>query len=145
MSYVPPVIPYVPPNPPYAPPSNGNNNSTGAIPVYIVAGVTGGGYTPKAALATAIVTNGVAITVVTGPINGGFVANPLNAAAQGLGAVENAYLDMVGTPGSTDATAIGTTYLLSPGQSFNLPALASGVNVKINAATAGHKFTVNVW
>ena len=133
------------PNPPYTPPSNGNANSVGAIPVYVVAGVTGGGVTPKTAAATAIVTNNTAIIVVTGPINGGFVANPINAAAQGIGAVENAYLDMVGVPGATDAAANGTTYLLSPGQSFTLPPLAAGVNVRVNAASAGHKFTVNVW
>lgn len=101
--------------------------------------------TPAAGLASAIVTGGVAITAVTGPVNGGYITNPLNAAAQGITTAENAYLDMVGAPGSTDASAKGTTVLLAPGQNFVIPALASGVNVKLNAATAAHAFTVVVW
>ena len=52
---------------------------------------------------------------------------------------------MVGTPGSTDATANGTTIVLAAGTSFTLPALATGVTVKANAATSGHKFTAIDW
>lgn len=101
--------------------------------------------TPRAGSASAIVTGGTAITAVSGPINGGYVTNPSDAAAQGIGVAENAYIDMVGTPGATDAAANGTTSLLQPGQTFALPALAAGVNVKLNAATAAHAFTVVVW
>lgn len=101
--------------------------------------------TPAAATASQIATGGTAVTVITGPINGGFITNPINSAAQGIADAENLYIDMVGTPGSTDAAANGTTSLLMPGQGFELPALAAGVTVKANAATDGHKFTVNVW
>jgi hypothetical protein len=101
--------------------------------------------TPAAATADHITTGGTAVTAIAGPISGGFIVNPLNATAQGIGAAENLYIDMVGTPGSTDAAAHGTTSLLSAGQSFTLPPVASGVNVKVNAATSGHKFTIVVW
>lgn len=101
--------------------------------------------TPVAAAASAIVTGGTAVTFVTGPINGGYVTNPLNAARQGISVAEPAYISLVGTPGSTDAAANGTTSALDPGQTFALPALAAGVTVKVNAATSGHKFSVEVW
>jgi len=42
-------------------PNNGNINSAGAIPVYIVAGVTSGGVTPKAATASTIATGGTSV------------------------------------------------------------------------------------
>lgn len=98
--------------------------------------------TPEAGLANVIEEDGVFITVATGPISGGFVTNPPSAAAQGLDAAENAYIDLVNPPGSTDATGNGTTSILFPGGYFTLPALAPGVNVYVNAPTAGHLFTV---
>ncbi len=113
-----------------------------SAPIYVDGDVP---RTPAAASASAIVTGGTAITVATGPINGGKLVNPLTAAAQGIALAENAYPDMVGVPGSTDAAANGTTYLLVPGQDFDIPALAAGVTLKINAATSGHKFSVEVW
>jgi hypothetical protein len=101
--------------------------------------------TPRAATTSTITTGGTAVTLFTGPINGGYVANPINAAAQGISVAENAYVDPVGTPGSTDAAANGTTMLLEPGQTFSLPVLGVGVNFKANAASSGHKLTVVVW
>ena len=136
---------YIPPNPKYAPPNAGNNNSTGAIPVYVVSGVVSGGITPRAGLVSQITTGQTAVTVVTGPINGGFIGNPPNAASQGIAGAENIYVDFVGTPGYTDAAANGTTSLIPPGGSVTLLSLATGVSVRVNAATSGHKFTVNVW
>ena len=85
------------------------------------------------------------MTVLTGPINGGVIINPPNAAAQDIALAESLYISMVGTPGSTDATANGTTIVLAAGASFTLPALATGVTVKANAATSGHKFTAIDW
>lgn len=125
--------------------SPGNVASDGAIPVYITSGGGSGGYTPKSATASTITTGGTAITAITGPITGGYVTNPPNLASQGIAAAENAYLDMVGTPGSTDSAGNGTTTILTPGQTFSLPSLATGVTVKLNAATTGHKFTIEVW
>lgn len=124
---------------------NAQNNPAGAIPVWIAPGAAGSGYTPIAGTASAIVTGGTAVVAVTGPINGGYIINPLNAAAQGIGTAESLYIDMVGTPGSTDAAANGTTSIIAAGATFNLPAVASGVNVRVNGATTGHKFTVVTW
>lgn len=124
---------------------NAQNNPAGAIPVYVTPGVSGAGYTPAAGAATAIVTGGTAVTAVSGPINGGYIINPSNASGQGIATSESLYVDMVNTPGSTDAAANGTTSLIVTGGNFSLPAVAAGVNVKVNAATAGHKFTVVVW
>lgn len=104
-----------------------------------------GAVTPAAGSAAAVATGGTAVTAVTGPINGGFITNPSNAARQAIAAAEPLYVDMVGTPGSTDAVANGTTSALDLGQSYTLPALATGVTVKVNAATNGHKFTVVTW
>lgn len=101
--------------------------------------------TPRAGTASTITTGGTAVTIVTGPCNGGYITNPINAAAQGISAAENVYLDPVNTPGDTDANANGTTILLEPGQNFSLPQLASGVALKANAASSGHKLTVVVW
>lgn len=101
--------------------------------------------TPILGAANTIITGGTPITVATGPINGGYVTNPLNAAAQKIATAENAYLDMVGNPGSTDANANGSTVLLAPGQNFDLPVLAAGITVKVNAATSGHALTVVTW
>ena len=125
---------------------NNQNNSASAIPVYTGnSAASGGGFTPVAGSVSAIATGGASIVAVVGPINGGYIVNPLNLAAQGIAAAENAYIDLVGTPGSTDGAANGTTQLLAPGQIFNLPALAAGVSVRLNAATTGHKFTIVVW
>lgn len=102
---------------------------------------------PIALANNAVATGGAAVVVATGPINGGYIANPLSPYAQNLSpsAPENLYLDMVATPGATDALAFGTTILLVPGQDFMLPALAAGVVVRVNAATSGHRFAGALW
>jgi hypothetical protein len=122
-----------------APFPNSQNNANGAMPVWTAAG------TPSNGAAYQIVTGGTAITAVTGPIFGGFVTNPPNAVSQGIATQENAYVSLVAAPGSTDAAGNNTTLVLVPGATFNLPALGAGVNVYINAATTGHKFTVVTW
>lgn len=123
---------------------NDQSKAAGAIPVYVTEAESGG-VTPVAGTASAIVTGGTPITIVTGPVNGGYVTNPPNLASQGIAAAENAYLSLVGNPGSVDANANGTTSPLIPGQTFAIPALAAGVLLKANAATSGHKLTVVVW
>jgi hypothetical protein len=123
---------------------NDQGNPAGAIPVYIAPSASSG-YTPTAATVSVVATGGTAVTVLTGPINGGVIINPPNAAAQDIALAESLYISMVGTPGSTDATANGTTIVLAAGASFTLPALATGVTVKANAATSGHKFTAIDW
>lgn len=103
-----------------------------------------GKMTPIAGTASAIVTGGTPVTLVTGPCNGGWVTNPTNAAAQGIATAENANVDPVAAPASGDANGNGTTTVLLPGQTFEIPALASGQLIRANAATSGHKFTVVV-
>lgn len=103
------------------------------------------GRTPAALLTNSVAVAATAVTVITGPCNGGFITNPLNAAAQGIAVAENLYLDMVGVPGATDALAFGSTVIIAPGGSFNIPPLNAGVNVKVNAASAGHKISGEVW
>jgi hypothetical protein len=102
---------------------------------------------PAAGPAHAIGTGGTAVAVIKGPVRGCYVVNPINAAAQGIANVENAYLDVVSaTPGSTDAAGNGTVLLMLPGDSWSCPfALSLGQNVMMNAATAGHAFTVVSW
>lgn len=101
--------------------------------------------TPAAGTVSSITTGGTAVTVITGPINGGYLTNPINLSAQGIAAAENLYVDPVGTPGSTDANGNGTTVILVPGQNYTIPALAATKTLKANAATSGHKFTVVVF
>lgn len=103
------------------------------------------GVDPRACTSTTIATGGTAVTVIAGPLNGGFIYNPVSATSQGIGAAENLYVDMVATPGSTDAAGIGTTATLSPGQNFPLPMISGRITVKANAATSGHRFTAECW
>jgi hypothetical protein len=124
---------------------NDQSNPAGAVPVWIAPGVAGAGFTPVVAAVNSITTGGTAVTVLTGPIAGGTIANPLSAAAQGIGTAENLYISFVGTPGSGDANAGNGTLILVPGASYNLPALASGVTLKANATTSSHKFTAFSW
>jgi hypothetical protein len=100
--------------------------------------------TPTAATNSSIATGGTAVTVATGPINGGYVVNPADETAQGV-ALENLYVDPVAAPGSTDGAAHGTTSLLAPGQRYDVPALATGSVLRANAATTGHNFTAVIW
>lgn len=104
-----------------------------------------GTLTPSAGINGSITTGGTAVIAISGPIQGGFITNPSSAAAQNIANVENLYLDMVTTPPSTDAAFVSTTSILAPGQSFDLPALAAGVNVRVNAATSAHRFTCVKW
>jgi hypothetical protein len=131
-----------------------SNSGTTAPGVVIENGTSGGlgsltttplAVTPGAGTTATITTGGTAVTLVSGPLNGGYIINPLNLAAQGIGAAENAYVDPVGTPGSTDANANGTTVLLTPGQIYSIPPLAAATTIKANAATNGHKLTVVKW
>jgi len=124
---------------------NDQSVSGGAVPSWVAPGVAGAGYIPKAANASSITTGGTAVNVVTGLINGGYILNPLTAAAQKIVTAENLYIDFINTPGSTDANGNGTTLDLQPGQGYALPAIASGVTLKANAATSGHSFTIFVW
>lgn len=125
---------------------NAQNNGAAAIPVWVTPGPSGAGFTPRAGTVSVVTTGGTAVTAIAGPINGGYILNPPNAASQGISAAENLYVDMVSAPGSTDATANGTTTLVpAGGNPFVIPAIGAGVNVQVNAASNGHKFTIVWW
>ena len=72
--------------------------------------------------------------------NGGFITNPYSATDQGIAAVEVLYVNPV-----TNAAlqGNGTNFPLQPGQTWEIiPGQTTPTSV--NAATAGHKFSV-VW
>jgi hypothetical protein len=98
--------------------------------------------TPVACTTTTITTGGTAVTLITGPIKGGWVKNPTTASGEGIATAENAYINLVGTASTTEG---GATTALEPGLPFQLPALASGVTVSVVAATASHKLSCTVW
>ncbi len=126
-----------------APPHNVAAN--GAVPVYITTNSATLGAVPRAGTNNTITVAGQAILAVTGPINGGFIYNPPNAASQGINTAEDINLDMTGPPVAGDAAGYGTTCAIIAGQTFNLPPLAPGVQVWVNAVTVAHKITVVVW
>jgi len=125
--------------------SNTQNNPAAAIPVWVNPAAAGALFTPSAAAASSISTGGTAVTVFTGPIAGGFIQNPLSAAGQGIATASNLYINLISSPGSTDAAAGGGTITLVPGASYQVPPLATGVVVRANAATTNHKFTAFKW
>lgn len=141
------------PTPPQPPVPRGGSayvprgvSAGGAVPVYTVVPTASGGISPRAGVANTVTTGGIAIVAVVGPVNGGYVTNPLNATAQGIMTAENINIDMVSPPAAGDAAAYGTTVLLVPGQNFSIPdPLAPGQQIWVNAATSGHQVTVVVW
>lgn len=97
--------------------------------------------TPAAGTASAIVTGGAATTLVTGPVKGCYIVNPLTATEQNIAAAEVAQINAVTT---AVATGRGTNATLQPGQSFScVPGQTT--NVSAIAATTAHAFTVVVW
>jgi hypothetical protein len=98
--------------------------------------------TPRALATYTVVTGGAAVTVVTGPITGGWLTNPLSASEQGIATAESLYLSQSTTPGLVGNGAVANLY---PGQNWTFGALDAGVTVMINAATSGHKFAGEVW
>jgi hypothetical protein len=107
---------------------------------------TGYGFQPQAGTHVVVAVGGTAVVAVTGPCNGGYIVNPATSAGQGGGSAEELFVDPVAAPGSTDATANGTTTTLpATGGTYAVPPLGAGQFVYVNAATSGHKFTAVVW
>lgn len=96
---------------------------------------------PQPGLVTQITTAGQAVTVAMPPILGGYVANPLSAADQGIATAETLYVNPCG-PALLQAN--GATLALAPGAIWNMPG-GSITGVSVNSATAGHKFSVVKW
>lgn len=97
--------------------------------------------TPFAGSASIVKTGGRAVFALYGPIEGGIVTNPQNAADQGLSTAETLYVDIVGIATLGEGP---TTYPLQPGQSYFIPA-GDAVNVSVNAASSGHRFSAIMW
>jgi hypothetical protein len=120
-------------------PSN-QTNPAAAIPTYAACPV------PTAAARNTVATGGTAVVVVSGPVNGFYILNPLTTAGQKIsGAAENLYVDLINTPNSTDAACLGTTIVLQPGQSYVSGGVPSGITVEVNAASTGHFFPCFSW
>ena len=85
---------------------------------------------------------GVAVTPIFGPVLGGYIVNPRFAADQGIGTVEELYVNIAGAAEIVDTTPalFSTTTILQPGQAFFLPPGLTN-NVSVNAATSGHTFS----
>jgi hypothetical protein len=77
------------------------------------------------------------VTAVYGPALGGFIQNPLTSRDQGLPVVENLYVNPVG-PATPFVT--GETFMLSPGQTWQVPAQFEG-DVSVTAASSHHRFS----
>jgi hypothetical protein len=99
--------------------------------------------TPSAATASAIVSGGNATTFVTGPVNGGYICNPLLATDQNIATAETLYLNPVTT---ATANGRGTNSALAPGAPcYTVPPLKAGSNISAIAATTLHAANVVVW
>ena len=102
--------------------------------------------TPAAGTASQVAMAATAVIAITGPVKGGYIVNPESAADQGVGTAEQLYVDPVAVPGAAPGAGNGTAVSLDPGASWSLPCpIPAGVTVHVNAASAGHKFTVVVW
>jgi hypothetical protein len=97
--------------------------------------------TPRAGTTSSIVTGGVAVTLITGPVYGCIVENPKSATDQGIATAEVAQLNNV-----TTATTLGngTNITLQPGDTWSCPP-GQTTNVSGIAGTAGHAFYVVRW
>jgi len=97
--------------------------------------------TPAAGAASAIGTGGTAVTLVTGPVNGCVIQNPITATDQNITTAEPAYINGVTT---ATANGRGTNTTLNPGDVWRcVPGQTT--NVSIIAATASHAFSVVKW
>lgn len=83
---------------------------------------------------------GEAVIAIYAGAQTAIITNPATATDQGLLIPENLYVDLI-NPAALAETA--TTTVLVPGQTFVVPA-GTTENVTVNAASAGHKFTVVV-
>jgi hypothetical protein len=86
---------------------------------------------------TKVPVGGVAIVSVYGPVQGGFLTNPVSAADQDIPQAEVLYVDVTGADATLGETA--TTVPIQPGGTFIIPNQTTSVSV--NAATSGHSFS----
>lgn len=93
--------------------------------------------TPRAGLASVVVTGGTAVTAVGPAPNGGRITNPPTAP-------ESLFVDAVNSATTTAGGNNGTTFELRPGESWDvIPGQTTSTSV--NAASDNHPFSVVVW
>lgn len=100
-----------------------------------------GASVPTAATATSIAAGGTATTLATAPWKSLFIQNPLSLGDQNIAAAETLYINLVTT---ATANGRGSNILLAPGDSFVVPAMASG-NLSAIAATTAHAVSIEVF
>ena len=100
--------------------------------------------TPIVGPNTVVVTGGVAVIAIPANPNGGFITNPVASADQGILTAEPLYIDAVGTPGAGPAAGNGTTFVLYPGQTWEIIP-GQTTPTQVNAVTSGHKFSAIYW
>lgn len=84
---------------------------------------------------------GEAVQVIPPNINGGLVTNPLTATDQGITTPEPIYINPIS---AGPLVANNTTFALAPGSTWSvIPGQSS--STWVNAASAGHKFSVIYW
>lgn len=97
--------------------------------------------TPVALLTSIIAAGGTAVQVVPPAPNGGFITNPATNTDQGIVTAEPLYISPVSAaPGSVPGDGNGTTFVLYPGQNYDIIA-GQTTPTFVNAATPGHKFS----
>jgi hypothetical protein len=98
---------------------------------------------PQVGLATQITANGVAVMVIPPGAYGGYIWNPFTPEDQGILVTEPLFVNPISAPG---LEAFGSTIALYQGADpFFVPAPRSTYGIWVNAATAGHRFTVVYW
>jgi|SRR5262252_2435640 len=97
---------------------------------------------PQPGLASVVTTGGTAVTAVpANPQGGGIITNPMSKDDQGIATAEPLYVNAVS---AATLGGYGTTFALSPGQSWNvIPGQITSTSV--NATTSGHRFSVIWW
>lgn len=100
--------------------------------------------TPLPADNTEIVAGGTAVQVFPANPAGGFLQNPWDAADQDVSPAEPIYVDPINVPGSTPGSGNGTTFVIYPGQNWDvIPGQTTPT--RFNAATTGHKISAIYW
>lgn len=101
--------------------------------------------TPGPGLVSFITAAGTPVVVAPAGPNGGYITNPISSVDQGLGpsaAPEPLFVDPTGAPATTQGN--GTTFRIEPGGTFFLIP-GQTTTTSVNAASAGHRFSVVTW
>jgi len=91
-------------------------------------------------VASSVTFAGQPVVAVYAGALGGRITNPYLAIDQGIAIVEPLFIDLVNPAGLSESA---TTFPLQPGESFFVPSNLTD-NISVNAATAGHSFSVIV-